>query len=149
MVPMMWLGVLFLGFPLLAQSGREPFEMASLVRPALSTGNLQYQPLPFRATPRIDLSDFEPEGQSHYRWSAVSLVAVGGMSAAGEGVTSVAIRSGVVGATLLIERALLKHHPQRNSRMAWLNVAVAGGLAASRFSTSSRVVSSPLTSSQR
>src|SRR5712672_1408217 len=44
------------------------------------------------------------------------------------GVASVAIKSGFVGASLLIQHIALRHRPDLYKRMAWMNIITAGAL---------------------
>ena len=46
------------------------------------------------------------------------------------GTASVALKSGFVAGSLLIQHVVLRHRPDLQRRMAWLNFAASGGLGA-------------------
>ncbi len=97
-----------------------------------------------------DFNDHEHQGVTLYKWSIAALlgsnvadiatswsgmeanpVVAGGRSQFGA--TSVAIKSGFVGASLLIQHVVLRHRPDLHRQMAWMNFAtsgVLGGVAA-------------------
>jgi hypothetical protein len=153
--------LLLMAYPVMAQE----IIMASLVRPA-SLGALQAEPLKFQAKPWFT---FQPEPQTHdgraiYRWSLVTLLAANGADAVTswqrpevnpilgssgrfDG-TSVAIKAGMVGATLLVQHVILRHRPDLQRKMAWFNFTASGVLGAAAFYNSA-LVSSPIVSNQR
>ena len=80
-----------------------------------------------------------------YRWSVATVVAVNAADAltswsraeanpvlarpgAQFGVSSVALKSGFVGASLLLQHVALRHHPGWYKRLAWMNFATSGVL---------------------
>jgi len=80
-----------------------------------------------------------------YRWSVAAALAANGADVASSwknreanpfvagpttqfGVTSVAIKSGFVGASLLIQYFTLRHHPEKAKGLAWMNFVTAGAL---------------------
>ena len=80
-----------------------------------------------------------------YRWSVVAVLAANAGDAASSwtkreanpfvagpnaqyGATSVAIKSGFVGASFVIQHFVLRHHPDMAKRFAWMNFITAGGL---------------------
>ena len=88
-----------------------------------------------------------PAGRDLYRWSIAAAIGaniadvasswhqteanpvLGGKSSQ-FGVTSVAIKSGFVGTSLLIQHVALRHRPDLYKKMAWLNFATSGALGA-------------------
>jgi len=86
-----------------------------------------------------------PTGRTMYRWSIAAVLAgsvadvASGWRAqeanpvvAGTGnqfgVQSVAIKSGLVGTSLLIQHIVLRHRPDLYKRMAWMNLITSGAL---------------------
>src|ERR1043166_755891 len=92
----------------------------------------------------------EPLERTLYRWSVATVVAVNAADVltswsrteanpviarpgAQFGVSSVALKSGFVGASLLLQHVALRHHPGWHKRLAWMNFVtsgVLGGVAA-------------------
>ncbi len=87
--------------------------------------------------------DGEINGKQFHRWSLVAIAAANAVDTvsswhhpeanpilgnSGFGVRSVALKEGLVGSSLLLERWALKHNPGLYRRLAWMNVAIAGGL---------------------
>jgi len=87
----------------------------------------------------------ENAGRAFYRWSVVAVVAANAADAVSSwntqeanpfvagpgtqfGVASLAIKSGFVVTSLLIQRVALRHRPDWRKRMAWMNVITAGVL---------------------
>jgi hypothetical protein len=81
-----------------------------------------------------------------YRWSIAAVLAANVADAATSwrsqeanpvvagtgtqfGVTSVAIKSGFVGASLLIQHLALRHRPDLYKRLAWMNLITSGAFA--------------------
>ena len=104
---------------------------------------------------RTQASMMEPHGTGNqertlYRWSVATVVAVNAADVltswsrteanpviarpgAQFGVSSVALKSGFVGASLLLQHVALRHHPGWHKRLAWMNFVtsgVLGGVAA-------------------
>jgi hypothetical protein len=88
-----------------------------------------------------------PPGRTLYLWSVATLAASGAADVAsswrrpeanpvlaGPGSTfgggSVAIKLGLVGSSILLERLVLRHRPDLYRRVAWLNFGIAGAQAA-------------------
>ena len=88
-----------------------------------------------------------PPGRTFYLWSVATLAASGAADVAsswrrpeanpvmaGPGSTfgggSVAIKLGLVGSSILLERLVLRHRPDLYRRVAWLNFGIAGAQAA-------------------
>lgn len=86
-----------------------------------------------------------PAGRTLYRWSVAAVLAGSVADAASGwraeemnpvlagtgkqfGVRSVAIKSGFVGASLLIQYIVLRHRPDLYKRMAWMNLITASAL---------------------
>lgn len=81
-----------------------------------------------------------------YRWSVVTLLAANASDAASSwqkreanplvagsatqfGMTAIAIKSGFVGASLLVQHFVLRNRPDLAKRMAWMNFVSSGALA--------------------
>ena len=94
---------------------------------------------------RKDLTTGERPGRTVYYWSVATVVAAGAADAVSSwsgreanpvlagpgaqfGVGSVALKSGLVGASLLLQNVALHHHPGLYKRLAWMNFATAGVL---------------------
>ncbi len=120
-----------------------PFVNPSVATPAVSTP----------AASQIGLKDpsrQERPGLNLYRWSVASVLAANAADVATSwssseanpvvaggggqfGATSIAIKSGLVGTSLLIQHFTLRHRPDLYRRMAWMNfitTGVLGGVAA-------------------
>jgi hypothetical protein len=86
-----------------------------------------------------------PAGRTLYRWSIAAVLAGSVADAATAwraqeanpvvagtgnqfGVQSVAIKSGLVGTSLLIQHIILRHRPDLYKRMAWMNLITSGAL---------------------
>jgi len=84
-------------------------------------------------------------GRTLYKWSVATVVAANGADAftswravesnhlvAGTGTqfggTSLAIKSGFVGVSLLLEHVILRHRPDLYKRLSWINFATSGAL---------------------
>jgi hypothetical protein len=91
------------------------------------------------------LDQAAPPNRTLYRWSLATVLAANGADVASSwrnrdanpfvagpttqfGVTSVAIKSGFVGASLLIQHFVLRHRPEMAKRLAWMNFVSAGAL---------------------
>ena len=68
---------------------------------------------------------------SSWRQAEANPVIGGGASAFGY--SSLAIKSGFVGSSLLIQHVVLRHRPDLYKKMAWLNFASSAGLGAVAF----------------
>lgn len=88
-----------------------------------------------------------PPGRAFYRWSVAILAASGAADVASSwrrpeanpvlagpgstfGVGSVAIKLGLVGSSFLLQRLVLRHHPDLYRQVAWMNFGIAGAQAA-------------------
>lgn len=86
-----------------------------------------------------------PAGRTLYRWSVAAVLAGSAADAASGwkaeeanpvlagtgkqfGVQSVAIKSGLVGVSLLIQYIALRHRPDLHKQLAWMNLITAGAL---------------------
>jgi hypothetical protein len=86
-------------------------------------------------------------GRTAYRWSIAAVLAANAADAATSwrtqeanpvvagtggqfGIMSVAIKSGLVGTSLLIQHIALHHRPDLYKRMAWMNLITSGVLGA-------------------
>ena len=136
--PIKALSAFLLSFPLMAQ---ESFT----VQP---TSTLAEATIPaFNSASQVGLHGLDQASPSHtlYRWSMVSLLAANAADAASSwrgqevnpvvagptanfGVTSFAIKAGFVGASLLIQHVVLRHRPDLEKRMAWMNFISSGAL---------------------
>jgi hypothetical protein len=129
------------------------FSLAGQVNPALagipvSVAENAIDAVPAPAGNFIQRPDRESgnAGRSFYRWSVAAVVAVNAADAvtswkaqeanpfvAGTGTqfgaASLAIKSGFVATSLLIQHLALRHRPDWYKRMAWMNVVTAGVLA--------------------
>jgi hypothetical protein len=92
-----------------------------------------------------DLDQNRPEGRALYGWSVATLLAANTVDMASSwkkheanplvasstpqfGMASVAIKSGFVGASLLMQHFTLRHRPELYKRMAWMNFIASGAL---------------------
>jgi len=92
---------------------------------------------------RKDLTTEERPGRTVYYWSVATVVAASAADAASSwsgreanpvlagpaaqfGVGSVALKSGLVGAPLLLQHVALHHNPGLYKRLAWMNFATSG-----------------------
>jgi hypothetical protein len=112
-------------------------------------------PAPFVNKANLVTGDRNPaSGVALYRWSVATVLAANTLDVASSwrnreanpfvagpttqfGVTSMAIKSGFVGASLLMQHFVLRHHPEAAKRMAWMNFVtsgVLGGVAAHNMS---------------
>jgi hypothetical protein len=121
------LALMGFGLPLAAQDQAQATASAALFA----------RPDPF-ATPA------KPEGRTFYRWSVAALAAgnaadtfsswkqpesnpVLGGTFDGR---SMAIKAGLIGTTLALEKLALRHNPGLYKRVAWFNMAIGGGFGA-------------------
>jgi len=98
--------------------------------------------------PNLPISVWEGtkhDGRKLYRWSVATVVAANAVDVASSwrhpeanpflaqpgsrfGLSSVALKAGFAGASLVIERFALRSNPKLYKKLAWLNFAIAGGL---------------------
>lgn len=88
-----------------------------------------------------------PAGRELYRWSIAAAIGANVADVASSwrqpeansvlagrsgqfGATSVALKSGFVGTSLLLQHVILRHRPDLYKRMAWMNFATTGVLGA-------------------
>ena len=88
-----------------------------------------------------------PTGRTFYLWSVAMLAASGAADVASSwhrpeanpvmagpgstfGTGSLAIKLGLVGSSILLERLVLRHRPDLYRRVAWMNFGIAGAQAA-------------------
>jgi hypothetical protein len=138
------LTILLFGFSLTAQVNPTApgslFTAGALLRPAAKAI--------MEPTPRtVEPHDTAARGRRLYLWSVATLTASGAADAAsswrrpeanallaGPGSTfgggSVAIKLGLVGSSILLERLVLRHRPDLYRRVAWLNFGIAGAQGA-------------------
>jgi len=138
---MKFLMVMALALPMLAQEKMAlpagTMNIAGMVTPAL--------PGRFEAGLRQAQSETPVAGKTLYRWSLASVLAANaadvasswnyheanpvlGGSGAQFGTTSIAIKSGFVAGSLLIQHVALRHRPDLYKKMAWFNFGTAGAL---------------------
>lgn len=142
---MKFLSLLLFSLPLLAQPA-PPGQLATIA-------DLQPQ-LNLETWKPVRIAEAQSHGRTVYRWSVATLVTANVVDAASSwnglegnpllarpgtrfGASSVAIKSGFVGASLLLQHFALRHHPGLYKRMAWINFAASGalgGVAAHNFS---------------
>jgi hypothetical protein len=125
------LSLLLLVIPAFAQQQpaqeKTPVLMSALLRPP-SLNFTNQEPLRFHPKPYVSFDEPAPSaGKLLYRWSAVSLAA-GAISSARDG-RSFAMQASAVGASLLVQQVILRHRPNWQRRMAWLNFGASGALA--------------------
>jgi hypothetical protein len=94
----------------------------------------------------LDAGERAIPGRNLYNWSVAAVVAANAADIASSwhgqeanpfvagggsqfGMKSVAIKSGFVATSLLIQHVALRHRPDLHKRMAWLNFATAGVLS--------------------
>ena len=145
-LPVKLLSLIAIAVPMMAQEGLTftPTAQAPALAPQLS---------PQLSKIRADISTRDRERASAnalYRWSMVTLLAANAADVASSwrnteanpviaapaaqfGLTSVAIKSGFVGASLVLQHVVLRHRPDAAKRLAWMNFVssgVLGGVAA-------------------
>ena len=101
----------------------------------------QFQPGTASFGPK--LIETAPAGRTLYRWSVASVLAVNAADAASSwrqqeanpfvagsgtqfGGTSIAIKSGFVATSLILQHVALRHRPDLYKRLAWINFATTG-----------------------
>ena len=132
--------------PLMAQE-------ASLVNPAGLAATLTSPSTNIAVTPLTQDRD-RASARTLYRWSVATVLAANAADVASSwssreanplvagptnqfGATSMAIKSGFVGASLLMQHFVLRHRPEAAKRLAWMNFissGVLGGIAAHNMS---------------
>lgn len=137
-----YLQIFLFALPLAAQVG--PSENA-LVPPAEAA----FAPVTpaARSMPMVEENRTTPRGRTLYGWSLAALAASSAADAASSwrlretnpvlaspqstfGGESVAIKLGLVGTCVLLERLALRHHPELYRHVAWLNFGITGVQAA-------------------
>ena len=133
------IGMVFLVFPALGQNSllsSKPMTIADMTAPTGITG--------FEAGKR-DLNRTVPPGRTLYRWSIATVLAANVADVASSwsqqeanplvagggaqfGTTSVAIKTGFVATSLLIQHIALRHRPDLYKKLAWMNFGTAGVL---------------------
>ena len=129
--------------PLKAQTNRAlpeaPLSSTQLAPPAIPPN--YYNPALAQSPATV------PSGRTLYRWSVAAILAANAADAATSwktqeanpviagpgnqfGVTSVAIKSGFVVTSLLIEHIVLRHRPDLYKRLAWMNLITSGAFGA-------------------
>ena len=134
------LSVLLLTLPMMAQVN------SSIPVPSTKISDFAASAVPTRSEAwRKDLATGERPGRTVYYWSVATVVAASAADAASSwsgreanpvlagpaaqfGVGSVAVKSGLVGASLLLQHVALHHNPGLYKRLAWMNFATAGVL---------------------
>jgi hypothetical protein len=127
------------------------FSLAAQVNPTAPVSLLPAEAaLPPAPNPFIARPLATPEQHSHrtlYRWSLAALVASSAADAASSwqrpeanpvmaapgskfGVQSAALKLGLVGSSILLERLILRHRPDLYRRVAWLNFVISGAQGA-------------------
>lgn len=96
-------------------------------------------------TATVNLEKAVPAGRTLYRWSIAAAIAANAADAASSwsqqeanpvvagggaqfGATSIAIKSGFVATSLVIQHIALRHRPDLYKKLAWLNFGTAGVL---------------------
>jgi len=135
--------LVLLSLPLMAQGDLNQAILAN----ASQAEALNLAPARIRLLPQAGkLPTAENSGRALYRWSVVSVLAanaadihsswqmdeanpfVAGGSKHFNG-TSIAIKTGLVGTSLLLQHVVLRHRPDLYKKLGWLNFVTAGGLA--------------------
>jgi hypothetical protein len=141
---MKFLGILLLVCPLMAQIGSTGPVASVAANVSSTTATALLPAAPFSGGGAAKM-DGEIKGRQFYRWSIIAIMAgnaadtvsswhhpeanpVLANPGAGFGVRSVALKAGLLGTSLLLEHWALKHNPGLYRRLAWMNVAIAGGL---------------------
>jgi hypothetical protein len=136
--PIKALSVMLIALPMMAQESFTVQPVSALAEASIPA---------FHSTPQLGVHGLDHTSSSRtlYRWSVVSLLAANAADAASSwrsqeanplvagpatsfGVTSFAIKSGFVGASLLIQHVMLRHRPDLAKRMAWTNFISSGAL---------------------
>ena len=132
-----------LALPLVAQSGE-------WLAPASVPADSRFAALPASAAETFQFPSTKHdrvEGKAFYRWSQVAVFAGNAAdtvsswnqsegnpllakSGGNFGTGSLAIKAGLLGTSLVIQRWALHHNPKLYKSFAWMNVAIAGGLGA-------------------
>lgn len=141
---MEFLAILLLGCPLMAQIGSTGLVASESTNISATAAAGFLSPIPISGSGPVKM-DGEIKGQQFYRWSVMAIMA-GNVAdtasswhhaeanpiLAGPGAAfstrSAVLKAGFLGASLFIEHWALKHNPQLYRRLAWMNVAIAGGL---------------------
>jgi hypothetical protein len=132
--------LVFWSFPALAQVDRlvpvQPVRIAEMTAlPAISGRDM--------GTQRLERRD--PPGRTLYRWSIAAVVAANAADVASSwsqqeanpviagggaqfGASSMAIKTGFVAASLVIQHVALRHRPDLYKKLSWLNFGTAGVL---------------------
>lgn len=140
------LKILLFACPLMAQIGSTGPVASNSTNVSSTTmaALLPATPLSGSSAVQIEASG-EIKGRQFYQWSVLALVAGNAADAvsswrrpeenpvlaipgASFSVQSIALKAGFVGASLLIEHWALKNHSGLYRPLAWMNVAIAGGL---------------------
>ena len=133
------LSVLLLTLPMMAQVN------SGIPVPSTKISDFAASPAPRSEAWRKDLTAGERPGRTLYYWSVATVVAASAADAASSwsgreanpvlagpaaqfGVGSVALKSGLVRASLLLQHVALHHHPGLYKRLAWMNFATSGVL---------------------
>ena len=139
------LSILLFGIPASAQVREDGASIPDL--PASSPSATSSYTPPVLAHPSWDMQTERQSGRTLYRWSVAAVLAGNAADIASSwhrqeanpllanpgskfDVTSVALKSGFVGASLLLEYWALHHNPHLYKALAWMNFGVAGGLGA-------------------
>ena len=134
------ISIVFLVLPALAQENylqpSTPVNVREMAAPRAASG--------FEAA-TLNLKKTGPPGRVLYRWSIAAAIAANAADVASSwsqqeanplvagggaqfGATSIAIKSGFVATSLLIQHIALRHRPDLYKKLAWLNFGTAGVL---------------------
>src|ERR1700680_570445 len=137
--PMKLLSLMLIAFPVMAQENLpipSALQLASIAAPVPDSASKPWM---------RDLDQPSSSNRTLYRWSVATVWAANAADVASSwknreanpfvagptaqfGVTSFAIKSGFVGASLVMQHFVLRHRPDLQKRLAWMNFVTAGAL---------------------
>ena len=137
--PVKLLSLMLIAFPVMAQENLpipSALQLASIAAPVPDSASKPWM---------RDLDQASSSNRTLYRWSVATVLAANAADVASSwknreanpfvagptaqfGVTSFAIKSGFVGASLVMQHFVLRHRPDLQKRLAWMNFVTAGAL---------------------
>jgi len=137
--PIRLLSLMLIAFPVMAQENPtlpSALQLANAAIPATDSASKPWL---------RDLDQTSSSNRTLYRWSVATVLTANAADVASSwknreanpfvagpttqfGVTSVAIKSGFVGASLLMQHFVLRHKPEMAKQLAWMNFVTSGVL---------------------
>jgi hypothetical protein len=138
------LSLMLIAFPIMAQESLPVPSALPLVKTAAPVADSASNPWTSKPWMR-DLDQASSSNRTLYRWSVAAVLVANAADVTSSwknreanpfvagptaqfGVTSVAIKSGFVGASLVIQHFVLRHRPDLQKRLAWMNFVTSGAL---------------------